>query len=56
MPPALMMYSEIWLISITSDARRCRMTRLTCCMSSETGSSTLAAFGEEMAVDDMIGN
>jgi len=51
-----MMYSEIWLISITSDARRCRMTRLTCCMSSAIGSSTLAAFGEEVAVDDMIGN
>jgi hypothetical protein len=25
-------------------------------MSSAMGSSTLAAFGEEMAVDDMIGN
>jgi hypothetical protein len=29
---------------------------LTCCMSSAIGSSTLAAFGEEVAVDDMIGN
>nr|WP_284507192.1 hypothetical protein [Caballeronia sp. ATUFL_M2_KS44] len=43
------------MISITSDARRCRMTRLTCSMSSAIGASKAAALGEEVAVDDMIG-
>ena len=41
-------------MSITSEAKRCRMTRLTCSMSSEMGASRLAALGEEVAVDDMI--
>ena len=41
-------------MSITSEAKRCRMTRLTCSMSPEIGASKLAALGGEVAVDDMI--
>jgi hypothetical protein len=56
LPPALMMYSEIWLISITSDARLCRMTRFTCSMSLAMGASRVAALGVGVAVDDMMAN